>query len=124
MKPLLYCAFAVLFAGGIAISCHKSNNGPKSCDFAFTDSQALTADGQVTYFAGVSGTGSTITSVSYQDSAGTTTVTNPTLPWTKTVNLKAGAKASIAAKGSAEKGGSINIAFLADGVQSGQSCSN
>ena len=124
MKSRYNRPLAAALFGMIVISCHKSSNGPKSCVFGLTDGEALSTNEEVIYLAGVSDAGSTITSVSYLDSAGTTTVMNPTLPWTKTVNLKAGVKASISAKGTADKGGQINISFVVSGVQSGTSCSN
>lgn len=109
----------------IISSCSKSSSGtPKSCNITYSDPTALTFGQQVEYLAGVSGSGGTISSVSYQDSAGTTTVNNPVLPFTVFVNLKSGATVTISAVGSANKGGQLNISATVTGMQTGVSCAN
>ncbi len=109
----------------IVSSCSKSSSGtPKSCNITYMDPTALTFGQQVEYLAGVSGNGGTISSVSYQDSTGTTTVNNPVLPFTVFVNLKSGATVTISAIGSANKGGQLNISAAVTGTQTGVSCAN
>lgn len=110
----------------ILFSCSKSSNnsGPKDCKVALVAPVALSQNQQVEYLAGVSNAGGTITSLTYADSTGTTTLSNPTLPWTKFVNMKAGSVPSISFQGTANKGGQINISFVIQGVQTGTDCSN
>ncbi len=106
-------------------SCSKSsNNNTASCTVTYTDAQPLSLHQGVQYIASVSGTGGSISSIAYLDSAGTTTVKNPTLPWSKTVNLQMGSNPTLTAIGTANKGGEINISAFADGIQSGTSCDN
>ena len=106
----------------ISFSCSKnSNNNSTSCNFSYTGASLLSDDQQVQYFAGVTGA-ATISSVSYLDSAGTTTVKNPALPWSVKVNLNKGATTSITAIGNAPSGTKINISVYADGAQVGTSC--
>ena len=104
-------------------ACSKnSHNNSQSCNVTYTDATPLSADGSVQYLAGVTG-GATISSISFLDSAGTTTVKNPTLPFTRNVNLKQGAAATITAQGSASgSGAQINISIVDEGVQGGTSC--
>jgi len=109
----------------LSFGCSKSSSsGPKDCKIIVVAPVAISQDQQVEYLAGVSNAGGTITSLTYVDSAGTTTVSNPVLPWSKFVNLKAGAVPSISAQGSANKGGQINISFVLQGVQTATNCSN
>lgn len=125
MKHLLYVLLVAVFFGGIIVACSKSsNNGPRTCDVLFVNNQPVSSNTEVEYLAGVSASGGTITSISYLDSLGTKTVTNPILPWTVTVTLKTGMTPSIDVKGTANKGGSVNASFVIDGAQSGSSCSN
>ena len=102
-------------------SCSKSSKNSTSCNFSYTDASQLSDDQEVQYFAGVTGS-ATISNVSYLDSAGTTTVKSPVLPWSVKVNLKKGATTSITAVGNAPSGTKINISVYADGVQVGTSC--
>jgi hypothetical protein len=108
----------------ILLSCSKSSSSPKSCNMTYSDPTTLTFSQQIEYLAGVSGNGGTISSVSYQDSAGTTTVNNPVLPFTVFVNLKSGATVTISAIGTANKGGQLNISAAITGIQTGVSCAN
>jgi len=106
----------------VGFSCSKSSNkNSTSCNFSYTDASQLSEDEQVQYFAGVTGA-ATISSVSYLDSAGTTTLKNPALPWSVKVNLNKGATTTITAIGSAPSGTKINISVFADGAQVGNSC--
>jgi hypothetical protein len=116
----------LLLIVSVPFSCSKpsANNNMTTCSISYTISKALSKDQQVQYLAGVSGTGGAISSVSYLDSAGTTTVQNPLLPLTVNVNLKKGAFASISAKGTANLGGQIIIYIKADSVQNGYACGN
>jgi len=95
-----------------------------TCSISYTVSKPLKIDQQVQYIAGVSGTGGTISSISYLDSAGTTTVQNPTIPFIQYVNLKKTVYPTISAKGTANFGGQLLIYISADSVQSGNSCNN
>jgi len=120
-SPYLKMIFISLFLAS-TLSCSKSSNkNSTSCNFSYTGASQLSADQQVQYFAGVTGA-ATIGSVSYLDSAGTTTVKNPALPWSVKVNLQQGATTSITAIGSAPSGTTINISVYADGAQVGTSC--
>jgi hypothetical protein len=116
----LFLTVALLF------SCSKisSNNNIISCSISYTLSKPLKTDQQVQYIAGISGTGGTISSLTYLDSAGNTTVQNPTLPFIKYVNLKKNIYATISAQGTANLGGQLLIYIRADSVQNGTSCNN
>lgn len=86
------------------ISCSKSSSSNTStCTATTGDTGPLTANQAVNYTASVQN-GATISSVSYQDSAGTTTVNNPPLPFSKTVNLKTGMTVTISASGNSNSG--------------------
>lgn len=114
---------AILIA--FAFSCSKSskNNNQINCDITYSEDGGLQADGQVQYLAGVTGNGGTkIGTLSYQDSAGITTVQNPSLPWSVYVNLKQGSAVTIKALGVANPGDTIHIAAFADGELAGTSC--
>ena len=88
----------------ISVSCSKSSNSNTStCTATTGDTGPLTANQAVSYTASVQN-GATISSVSYQDSAGTTTVKNPSLPFSKTVNLKTGMTVTISASGNSNSG--------------------
>lgn len=104
-----------------AIAC-KDDDEPRSCDLHLEDPETLTTVTEVVYLAGVSGTGGKITSITYLDANGSHTVNNPTLPWETTASLNAGTKARISAKGTANKGGQINISFVVDEDQIATSC--
>ena len=109
----------------LSFSCSKSsnNNNQTSCDITYSEAGGLQADGQVQYLAGVTGSGGTkIGTLSYQDSAGITTVQNPSLPWSVYVNLKQGSAVTIKALGVANPGDTIHIAAFADGTLAGTSC--
>ena len=105
----------------ISFSCSKSNKNSTSCNFSYTGAAQLSEDQQVQYFASVTGA-ATISSVSYLDSTGNTTVKNPSLPWSVKVDLLKGATTSITAIGSAPSGTEINVAVYEDGAQVGTSC--
>ncbi len=105
-------------------SCKKNSSSPRTCNITYSDPTALTFSQQVEYLAGVSGNGGTISSVSYRDSAGITTVNNPPVPFTVFVNLQSGDTVMISAMGTASQGGQINITALVMGVQAGVSCAN
>ncbi len=104
MKPLYIktaCAVVILV---ISFSCSKSSNSnTNTCTVTTGDAIPLTSNKQVAYTASVTA-GATVSTISYQDSAGNTTVKNPTLPFSVSVNLKAGSTASITASGSAGNG--------------------
>ena len=116
----------VLLIAALLFSCSKISNSNNmiTCSFGYTTSKPLSKDQQVQYTAGVTGAGGTITSVSYLDSAGTTTVQNPTLPFIKLVNLKKNVYPSIGAKGTANLGGQLVIYIGADSLQNGNACNN
>jgi Pentapeptide repeats (8 copies) len=110
----------------LMLSCSKppANNNILTCSISYTISNALSKDQEVQYLAGNSGAGGTISSVSYLDSAGTTTVQNPVLPLTVYVDLKKGQFPTISAKGTANPGGAIIIYITADSLQNGYACSD
>jgi hypothetical protein len=98
----------------ISFSCSKSsNNNSNTCTATTGDAVPLTANKMVPYTASAT-TGASITTITYQDSAGMTTVNNPPIPFAKSVNLKAGATASISA--SANISGSGQITVTSNGV--------
>ncbi len=119
VKILLLILLIAIFS-----SCRKSSSSPRTCNITYSDPTALTFSQQVEYLAGVSGNGGTISSVSYHDSAGITTVSNPPVPFTIFVNLQSGDTVMISAMGTASQGGQINITALVMGVQAGVSCAN
>jgi hypothetical protein len=89
---------------GIALSCSKSSNSnTTTCNVSTGDVGPLTSNMKVTYGASVTN-GATISSVTYQDSAGNTTVKNPTLPFVKSVDLKTGQTVAITATGTPNAG--------------------
>ncbi|HTB25930.1 MAG TPA: hypothetical protein VK711_11210 [Puia sp.] len=126
MLPVKAKTFILLLFISVPFSCTKSpaNNNMTTCSISFTITNPLSKDQQVQYEAVISGAGGTISSVSYLDSAGTTTVQNPTLPLIAYANLKKGAFATMSAKGIANLGGQIIIYIKADSVQNGESCGN
>jgi hypothetical protein len=88
----------------VAFSCKKSSNTNNStCTATTGDTGPLSSNQSVPYTASVTG-GATITSLTYQDSAGMTTIKNPPLPFSKSVNLKSGTTVSISASGSSNSG--------------------
>jgi Mycobacterium membrane protein len=122
MKSAYLKMICISLLFGVIFSCSKSSNkNSTSCNFSYTGASQLSDDEQVQYFAGVTGA-ATISSISYLDSSGTTTVKNPALPWSVKVNLDKGATTSITAIGSAASGTEINISVFANGVQVGTSC--
>ena len=108
----------------IAYSCSKSSNDNSvSCNVSFAEIGGLQSDQQVEYIARVSGSGgSKISTITYQDSAGTTTIKNPGVPWTKYVNLKKGSGVMITATGKANQGDTINVGAFADGSFGSTTC--
>ena len=126
MHPVKLKVLILSLLISLILSCSKTpaNNNVLTCSISYTISKPLSKNQQVQYLAGTSGNGGTITSVSYLDSAGTTTVQNPILPLTVYVNLKSGAYATISAKGTANAGGAIIIYITSDSLQNGYACSN
>jgi hypothetical protein len=118
--------FPILIFLLINSSCSKSSNGSKECDLSYSEPTSLTSATPVIYVAGFTGSasGSSISSLSYQDSAGVTAVSNPVLPWAKLVNLQTGATPSISAKGTAAKGDTLNIAIAINGSATARQCAN
>ena len=93
----------------VSVSCSKSyNNNSSTCTVTTGDAVPLTANQSVAYTASVT-TGATISTLTYQDSAGMTTVNKPSLPFSKSVNLKSGSTASISASGSTMNSGEITV---------------
>ena len=124
MLPVKAKTFILLLFISVPFSCTKKPVNMTTCSISFTITNPLSKDQQVQYEAVISGAGGTISSVSYLDSAGTTTVQNPTLPLIAYANLKKGAFATMSAKGIANLGGQIVIYIKADSVQNGESCGN
>jgi hypothetical protein len=96
---VIICFLAI---AGVACSKSSSSN-TNTCTATTGDALALTSNKSINYAANASD-GATISYISYQDSAGTTTVKNPTLPFSKTVNLKTGQTVSITASGNPNAG--------------------
>jgi hypothetical protein len=106
--PLLLWLFLLLSSG----TCHKSgspNNNGKSCNLQ-TGTAVITYGVSVVYAASGQG-GAAITTISYDGPAGTVYVSNPTLPWTTTVNLSTGNSAGISAVGTAPSGGVLTLSY-------------
>jgi hypothetical protein len=92
----------ILIAATVACS-KSSNSNSNTCTASTGDTGPLTSNKSVPYSASVT-SGASISSITYQDSAGMTTVKNPALPFSKTVNLQSGTLVSISASGSAGSG--------------------
>jgi hypothetical protein len=93
----------------ISVACHKSSNSSSStCTASTGDLGPLPANQSVLYTASATG-GATLTSVTYQDSAGMTTVKNPSSSFSKTVNVKSGSTVDISASGNIISGGTISV---------------
>jgi hypothetical protein len=108
MKPAYVKIILLFVCMPVAFSCSKSSNSSSStCTATTGDVSPLSANQQVSYGATAT-SGATISTVTYQDSAGMTTVKNPTLPFAKSVNLKSGTLVSITASGTANTG-EINV---------------
>lgn len=122
MRPVYWMIPALYVLSFLIFSCGKATN-QTTCNIDYSVPALLTADQQVQYFAASSGS-ATVSSLTYQDSTGMTTVQHPALPFQVKVNLKKGAKVMISLMGSASQGGHIAISALADGNQSGLSCDN
>ena len=122
-RPFLKTALPILLIT-INFSCSKNstNSNTITCNLNYTDSAPLTTNQAVVYQAGVSGYGGTISSITYLDSAGTTTVKSPALPWIVTVNLKSGATVSISATGTANAGGHVNFSAFVNNELNGSTC--
>ncbi len=104
MKPLYIKMVTAVIILAVSFSCSKSSNSnTNTCSATTGDAIPLTSNKQVSYTASITGD-ATIGSVTYQDSAGNTTINNPSLPFSKSVNLKSGSTASITASGSAGNG--------------------
>jgi len=116
--------FLLLIAALCSCSKISSNNNIITCSFSITTAKPLSKDQSVLYTAGITGTGGTISSVTYLDSAGMTTVQNPTIPFNHHVNLKANIYPTISAKGTANLGGQLLIYVTADSIQTGNGCNN
>jgi hypothetical protein len=114
--------FPALFLFVCTIAACSKNSNNQTCDASYTVAAPLTIPQTVEYFASVSDNGASISSISYLDSAGTTTVKNPSLPFTKFVNLQEGVMVTISATGTANAGSHIDISASADGTMSGTTC--
>jgi hypothetical protein len=114
-RPALFLILCTITA------CSKNSNH-QTCDASYTVSAPLTVPQTVEYFASVSDNGASISSISYLDSAGTTTIKNPVLPFTKFVNLQEGVMVTISATGTANPGSQISISASADGTMAGTTC--
>ena len=116
----------LFFSVALLLSCSKipPTNNTISCQFTDTVGQPLTKDQSVQYTAGTTGTGGSISTLTYLDSAGNTTVQNPVLPFITHVNLKKNTRANISAKGTANLGGQLLIYITADSIQTGNGCNN
>jgi hypothetical protein len=113
MKPAYVKIIPLSVLLAVAVACSKSSSSnTNTCSATTGDAIPLTSNMRVSYTASVTG-GATIGTISYQDSAGTTTVNNPSLPFSKSVNLKSGSTASITASGSA---GSGQITVTSNGI--------
>jgi hypothetical protein len=104
MKPSYAKILSISIILAAGISCSKSSNSSSStCTASTGDALPLTSNQAVSYTASVT-TGATISTISYQDSAGMTTLNKPSVPFSKTVNLKSGSTASITASGTTNSG--------------------
>jgi hypothetical protein len=120
---LFFLVFALLCVASCSKSGYGNSNGSsKACNVQWQDTLTLTSGEDVSYSAGVSGTGGVINSVTYLDSTGMKMVNNPSLPWSKIVFLKAGTQASLSAQGFASPGGKLVISISINGMQQGTEC--
>jgi len=85
------------------ITCNLSKTGSTSVDMSVEFEAVSTGDG-------------TISTLTYKVGSTTKTISNPTLPWSVTVNASAGDAISITASGTT-KDGSITVSY--DGIGSG-----
>ena len=109
MKPAYVKILSVSMLIAVSVSCSKSyNNSSSTCTATTGDALPLTSNQAVAYTASVT-TGATISTLTYQDSAGMTTVNKPSLPFSKSVNLKTGTTAAISASGSTVNSGEITV---------------
>jgi hypothetical protein len=113
MKSLHIKILSAIILLVVSFSCGKSSNSnTNTCTVTTGDAIPLSVNKQVSYTASVTG-GAIISTISFQDSAGTTIVNNPKLPFSIDVNLKTGSTASITASGSAGNG---NITVTSNGA--------
>jgi hypothetical protein len=94
-------------------SCGKTKNYT-TCNLNYVAPLALDSSRQVIYEAVTSGNGGSIKSLSYLDSNGTTTVNNPSLPFSAKVNLKKGTYITMGLSGTANYGGNLYMSVITD----------
>jgi hypothetical protein len=111
MKNLNTSKICIGFAFCIYIisGCSKSSSSNNNCNFS-TGSGTAAAGAQVTYAA--SGTGSaSVSSITYNGVNGTVKVSNPSLPWSTSINFPNGGPVGISAVGTASNGAVITLAY-------------
>jgi len=100
-------AFVVCFY--IVSGCSKSSSSNNQCNFS-TGNATAPSGAQVTYSA--SGAGSvSLSSVTYQGVNGMVKVSNPSLPWSASIDFPNGGNVGVSAVGAASNGGVITLAY-------------
>ena len=100
-------AFALCFY--LVSACSKSTSTNNQCNFS-TGSGTAASDAQVTYSATGSGSAS-LSSVTYKGASGDVKVSNPSLPWSASINFPNGGSVSLSAVGTASNGGLITLSY-------------
>jgi hypothetical protein len=99
--------FALCFY--IVSGCSKSSSTNNQCNFS-TGSGTAVSNAQVTYSA--TGTGSvSLSSVTYKGASGDVKVSNPSLPWSTSINFPNGGSVVVSAVGTASNGGLITLSY-------------
>jgi hypothetical protein len=101
--PLALCFY-------IVSGCSKSSSANNQCNFS-TGSGTAASGAQVVYSA--TGTGSvSLSSVTYKGaSGGDVVVSNPSLPWSASINFPNGGSVGVSAVGTASNGGLITLTY-------------
>jgi len=104
-KAYITSVLVILLSGIFFTGCKKE----RTCDLNATNSAGPGVDMTITYKAEQSGDGE-ISSLTYLTGSGAVTVTNPSLPWTISVEALATQVVGITATGTTKKG-SLTISY-------------
>ena len=111
MKNINPPKMALIVALGFYLvsGCSKSSSTNNQCNFS-TGSATAPSDAHVTYLA--TGTGTTfLSSIVYKGASGDVTVSNPSLPWSASINFPNGGSVALSAVGTAGSGGIITLSY-------------
>ncbi len=111
MKKISTAGMVIGFALFVYIvsGCSKSSSSNNQCNFS-TGSGNAGSGAQVSYSATATGSVS-LTSVTYLGANGAVKVSNPSLPWSTSINFPNGGSVSLSAIGTASNGGVITLAY-------------